>query len=139
LFVLDGIGGPSPWGKIKGQIWLGNKEFLEKMGRLINKGSIKKVPINQTLPARPTKFEVLESVAIEYGVSLDEIIDRRDGRAYKAAVYLLRRVVNLDLKTVAKEFGISTTRVSKIQTETARMDKIDLKLLKLLRKYKVKK
>jgi len=93
---------------------------------------------NQKLPARPTKFEVLESVAIEYGVSLDEIIDRRDGRAYKAAVYLLRRVVNLDLKTVAKEFGISTTRVSKIQGESERMDKIDLKLLKLLRKYKVK-
>ncbi len=77
-------------------------------------------------------------MAIEYGVSLDEIIDRRDGRAYKAAVYLLRRVVNLDLKTVAKEFGISTTRVSKIQGEIERIDKMDPNLLNLIRKYKVK-
>ncbi len=54
------------------------------------------------------------------------------------AIYLLRRVVNLDLRTVAKEFDISTTRVSKILREIERMDKIDLKLQQLLRQYKVK-
>jgi hypothetical protein len=53
-------------------------------------------------------------------------------------VYLLRRVANLELRAVAEKFGISTTRVSKIQGEIERMDKTDLKLLKLLRKYKVK-
>jgi REP element-mobilizing transposase RayT len=138
LFVLDGIGGPSPWEKIKGQIWLGSKEFLEDMDGRINKESINNVPITQTVPTRPTKIEVLNSVGSEYCVELDEIMDRRDARAYKAAVYLLRRVANLELKAVAEEFGISTTRVSKIQGEIERMDKIDLKLLKLLRKYKVK-
>jgi len=39
---------------------------------------------------------------------------------------------------VAKEFGISTTRVSKIQGEIKRKNKIDPKLIKLLGKYKVK-
>jgi len=58
--------------------------------------------------------------------------------AYKAALYLLRRVVNLDLKTVAKEFGISTTRVSKIQGEIEGIDQIDPKSLKLLKQHKVK-
>ncbi|MCK5709481.1 MAG: hypothetical protein KAI07_02985 [Deltaproteobacteria bacterium] len=70
--------------------------------------------------------------------SIDEAIDRRDAGAYKVAIYLLRRVVNLDLRTVAKEFDISTTRVSKILREIERMDKIDLKLQQLLRQYKVK-
>jgi len=138
LFVLDGIGGPSPWEKIKGQIWLGRKGFLEDMDGRINKESINNVPITQTVPTRPTKIEVLNTVGSEYFVSLDEIMDRRDARAYKAAVYLLRRIANLELKAVAEEFGISTTRVSKIQGEIERMDKTDLKLLKLLRKYKVK-
>ena len=138
-FVLDGIGGPRPWEGLKGQIWLGSTEFLEKMDRLINKKSIKNVPITQTLPARPTKFEVIESVARVYDVSIDDVIDRRDAGAYKAAVYLLRRVVNLGLKNVAEEFGISTTRVSKIQGEIEGIDKIDPKLIRLLRKYKVKK
>ena len=127
-FVLDGIRGPSPWEGLKGQIWLGSKGFLENMDRLINRGSVKNVPITQTLPARPTKFEVLESVARVYGLSMDEVIYRRDQGAYKAVVYLLRRLVNLDLKTVAKEFGISTTRVSEIQGEIEKMDKIDINL-----------
>jgi len=46
--------------------------------------------------------------------------------------------VNLDLKALANEFDISTTRVSKIQREIERMDKADLKLQQLLRQYKVK-
>jgi len=71
-------------------------------------------------------------------IALEEAIDRRDAGAYKVAIYLLRRVVNLDLRTVAKEFDISTTRVSKILREIERMDKIDLKLQQLLRQYKVK-
>jgi len=37
-----------------------------------------------------------------------------------------------------KEFGISTTRVSKIQGEIERIDKMDPNLLNLIRKYKVK-
>ena len=137
-FVLDGIGGPRPWEGLKGQIWLGSTEFLEKIDRLINKKGVKNVPITQTLPARPTKFEVLESVARVYEVSIDYVIDRRDTGAYKAAVFLLRRVVNLGLKNVAEEFGISTTRVSKIQGEIEGIDTIDPKLIRLLRKYKVK-
>jgi len=39
---------------------------------------------------------------------------------------------------VAKEFGIATTRVSKRQGEIERMDKVDLKLQKLFKEYKVK-
>ena len=45
--------------------------------------------------------------------------------------------MNLDLKTVAKEFGISTTRVSKIQGEIEGIDQIDPKSLKLLKQHKV--
>jgi chromosomal replication initiation ATPase DnaA len=108
------------------------------MDRLINKKSMKNVPIAQTLPARPTNFGVLESVASVYEVSLDNVIDRRVARAYRAAVYFLRRVVNLHLKTVANGFGISTTRLSKIQGEIQGTDKIDPKLIRLLRAYKVK-
>ncbi|MDA2919765.1 hypothetical protein MYX76_09785 [Desulfobacterota bacterium AH_259_B03_O07] len=71
-------------------------------------------------------------------MSLNGVINRKDAGAYKAAVYLLRRAVNLALKTVAKEFGIATTRVSKRQGEIERMDKVDLKLQKLFKEYKVK-
>ncbi len=35
-FVLDGVGGQSPWTKLQGQIWLGSRAFLERMGRLVD-------------------------------------------------------------------------------------------------------
>ena len=137
-FVTDGIGSPSPWTKLQGQIWLGSKAFLQDMERLIEGKYLEEVPMVQTLPSRPTKSEILESVAMEYGISVKELVERKDREAYRTAVYLLRRAVNLSLKRVAEEFGVSISRVSKIQGEAEREGRGESKLLKFIRRYKVK-
>lgn len=137
-FVLDGVGGQSPWTKLQGQIWLGNRAFLERMERLVEKRDLEEVPSAQTFPSRPTKPDVLESVSREYGITVEELVGRMDQGAYRAAVYLLQRVVNLSLKGVAEEFGVSPSRISKIQGEIQKGIKRDSKLLKLLERYKVK-
>lgn len=137
-FVLEGVGGQSPWTKLQGQIWLGSREFLERMGKLVEKRDLEEVPWVQTFPERPTKSDVLESVSGEYGITVEELVRRMDQGAYKAAAYLLRRVVNLSLKEVGEEFGVSPSRISKIQREIDKGIKIDSKLFNLLQRCKIK-
>lgn len=138
LFIADGDGGPSLWMNLRGQIWLGEKAFLEKMERIIKSDNLEEVPLAQTVPSRPTKVDVFESVAEEFGITVEGVVRRSDQDAYRAAVYLLRRVVNLSLKAVADIFDVSPSRVSRIQTDIERGTKRESKLIKLLKQYKVK-
>jgi len=137
-FVADGVGGPSPWRDLQGQIWLGEKAFLEKMERIIERENLEEVPLAQTIPSRPTKVDIFESVAEEFGITVEGLVERSDQDAYRAAVYLLRRVVNLSLKAVAGIFGVSPSRVSRIQSDIERGANRESKLIKLLKQYKVK-
>lgn len=136
-FVADGINAPSPWSRLRGQIWLGSKTYLEKMEKLIRLDGIDEVPLAQTKPTRPTKTEVLGSVANHYSVTLGELVGRSDRNAYRTAVYLLRRVANLNIKAVAREFNVSPSRISRIQGEIERGYLRDPKLPELLKWYKV--
>jgi len=137
-FVADGVGGPSPWRDLQGQIWLGEKAFLEKMERIIERENLEEVPLAQTVPSRPTKVDIFESVAEEFDITVEGLVERSDQDAYRAAVYLLRRVVNLSLKAVAGIFGVSPSRVSRIQADIERGANRESKLIKLLKQYKVK-
>ncbi|MGH7801079.1 MAG: transposase [Thermodesulfobacteriota bacterium] len=119
-FIADGVGSPSPWMGLQDQIWLGTKTFLEKMEGLIRRGNLKEVPLVQRSPGRPTKLGILESVAESYGITVQELVNRSDQDAYKTAVYLSRRAVNQSLKAVANEFGVSPSRVSRIQGDIDR-------------------
>ena len=114
-FVIDGVSQPSPWVHVTGQIFLGSPAFLERMERQLAGQSMTNVPASQTHPTRPSPDDVLGHVAASYGVSLSAVLSRSHHDAYQTAVYLLRRAANEPLQTVAIRFGVSPSRISKIQ------------------------
>jgi chromosomal replication initiation ATPase DnaA len=75
------------------------------------------VPRVQRAPARPSRERILRTVGDAYGVASEQVLQRSSGRAFRVAVYLLRRVGNLPLAEVARRAGVSASRVSQIQAE----------------------
>lgn len=116
-FVDQGVGLPSVWSEISGQIFLGNKAFLKRMQKLAQGKSESNVPRAQRQPLRPLPEEVLKRVAGAYSLPVQKVLDRSHPEAFKAAVYLLRRRANLTLKEVTQLSGVSTPRISQIQAE----------------------
>lgn len=114
-FVAEGVGEPSPWSQVTGQVFLGSPDFLARMERRLDGKPLANVPATQTRPTRLSPDEVLRSVASIYGVPMAEVLDRSHRDAYQTAVYLLRRAANEPLQTVAIRFRVSPSRVSKIQ------------------------
>lgn len=114
-FVVDGIGGTSPWLQLTGQIFLGSPAFRERVATMVDQQSLANVPRAQTTPTRLNAVEILERVATVYGLSPTTVTARRHQEAYHIAVWLLRRAGNEPLNTVAIRFGVSPSRVSKIQ------------------------
>lgn len=85
------------------------------MVRLLKGARVANVPKAQTQPTRPTSEEVLSRIATTYGVRVGTLLARSHREGYQTAVYLLRRAANAPLQTVARRFGVSPSRVSKIQ------------------------
>ncbi len=136
-FVRQGIKSPSPWGELRGQMWLGGKEFLAKVERRLGALAMDEVPRAQRRPTRPTAEELLDAVASTFDVPPSAVLDRSHQPSFRAAVYLLRRVGNLPLKEVASRAGVSPSRVSKIQRQVEQQE-VERPLRFLLEKYKVK-
>jgi putative transposase len=114
-FVAEGMTQPSPWKDLRGQIFLGSLDFRECLERLLQGKPLINVPILQTCPTRLSPDEILDRVATAYPVPVHAVVDRSHREAYQTAVYLLRRVANEPLQTVANRFRISPSRISKIQ------------------------
>ena len=114
-FVTDGIGGPSPWSQIAGQIFLGSPTFLERVAALLPNTRLVNVPLAQTDPTRLEGNEIMTRVADVYGIAPTTMLARTHREAYQTAVWLLRRVANEPLNMVAVRFGVSASRISKIQ------------------------
>jgi hypothetical protein len=135
-FVQEGIGRASPWEELRGQIYLGREDFLKRMQRRLP-GRVRDIARNQLQPLRPDAPAIEARVAKAYQISPAQIWDRASDEAYRAAVYLLRRVANLPLAEVAKRAGISAPRVSQIQAQIER-GKLSNALRTLIDSYKVK-
>jgi hypothetical protein len=86
------------------------------MAALVLQARLPNVPRAQTDPTRLKAGEILGRVAVVYGLSPTAVTARRHQEAYQTAVWLLRRVGNEPLHAVAVRFGVSPSRVSKIQT-----------------------
>jgi REP element-mobilizing transposase RayT len=114
-FVSEGLGHPSPWAQLRGQIFLGSETFLARMERLLAGQHVANVPTTQTHPRRLTASEVLSRVGAVYGVGVTELVTRVHGEAYSCAAWLLRRAANEPLRVVARRFGVSPSRISHIQ------------------------
>lgn len=136
-FVEEGMGEPSPWVELKGQIYLGKEDFLKRLERRLPGRSIKGIARSHLEPRRPDAAAISAGVAKAYRISAERVLDRASGEAYKAAVYLLRRAANLSLAEVAKRAGISMPRVSQIQAEIERR-RLTEPLKGLVESYKVK-
>ena len=136
-FVAEGVGAPSPWRHLRGQIWLGDEDFLARMQRRLRRVSADDVPADQRHPARPGRADILASVAAAYGIAEADLLGRANQGAYRAAAYLLRRAANLPLNQVAALFGVSPSRISRIQSQVAQ-GRQNARIRKLLARYKVK-
>jgi REP element-mobilizing transposase RayT len=137
-FVREGMDQGSPWDKLSGQIWLGDKAFLKRMERLAGGKSVANVPRAQQRPTRPTPQALTAMVLSRYRIKDEKALSRRAHQeAFQTWLYLLRRVANLPLREVARRGKVSPSRVSKIQRalETGTTPAI---LRQLLDKCKVK-
>ncbi len=114
-FVTAGIATESPWQALRGQMWLGSVAFREKMQGLIEDKPLTGIPRQQAQPTRPPTDEVINLVAQTYEIQNTKVLDRSCQVAFQAAVYLLRRVVNLSLHEVSILAGVSIPRISQIQ------------------------
>ncbi len=136
-FVAEGLDRSSPWMELHGQIWLGSETFREKMQQLIEDDSHDGVPFEQTSPARPTKDDIINQITQEYGIDEETLWSRQNQDAFKAGIYLLRRVGNLSLKDVAAMASVSAARISQIQHELE-AGNVPKTIRQLMRHYKVK-
>ena len=137
-FVAQGIGLPSVWEGLRGQMWLGDEQFRSKMQRRLGVKRSADVSRAQREPARPNPGELLTEVAKAFGLARGAALDRRHAQAYRGAVYLLRRVVNEPIGKVARRAGISAPRVSQIQAEVE-STKLQRPMQMLLNRYNVKR
>ena len=136
-FVHEGLGQESPWVQLRGQIYLGREEFLEHLQRRLPTEPVRGIARTHLEPSRPTAAAVEAAVAKAFVLSPDRVLNRQNADAYKATVYLLRRVANMPLAQVAQRAGISPGRVSQIQAEIEREGPAG-KLRELVGYYKVK-
>ena len=137
-FVRQGIGASSPWEKLKGQIWLGDEAFLERMEELAEDKPVTNVPKAQRSPARLTALEVTVAVLSAYRVNDEKTLCLRGHQeAFQGWMYLLRRAANLPLREVAKRGKVSPSRISKIQ-RAIETGEVSPTLRRLLDKCKVK-
>lgn len=137
-FVSQGLVEGSPWDKLKGQIWLGDEPFLERMERLAQGKPMANVPRVQRRPAHPTAEAVTGEVLSAYRLADEKALCSREHQeAFQAWIYLLRRTANLPLREVAQRGKVSPSRVSKIQ-RALETHVVPTTLKKLLAKCKVK-
>jgi hypothetical protein len=90
-FVADGIGAPSPWLKLKGQIYLGSDAFVERMQALIDpKRPLRDIPKRQ----RRAVANPLDDYASRFPDR-----DRALAEAYRSGAY--------SMQTIAEHFGVT--------------------------------
>jgi chromosomal replication initiation ATPase DnaA len=73
------------------------------------------IPLVHQHPAAPRVQNLVTQVASSYGERKENILSatRRPSEARQVAIYLARRVAGLELKAIAKQFGLSYTGVSR--------------------------
>lgn len=97
-FVDEGIKANSPWANLKGQVFLGDEQFVNRMQIHIQKGRDDvQIPIAQRRPKPP---------------SLTEIVERSPDR--NAAIVAAYSTGGYSYQKIAEHFGIHFTTVGRI-------------------------
>jgi REP element-mobilizing transposase RayT len=132
-FVNEGIKRPEiPLTKLSGQIYLGSEAFLKKVQSRLEARKDSEVPRVHRHPVIPKLEDLLVWIGRAYGEKVEEMVKftRRPGEARQVAIYLARRVAGLDLKRIAKTFGMGYTGVSRRVGKIARRIEKDKSLSK---------
>lgn len=103
---MEGLAQPSVWEDLRGQIYLGDEQFLERMQTFVDGKGVQGIIKAHSTPTRPRPEEIETTVGRAYGLGAAQVLDRRHPEAYWLAVYLLRRVGNLSLRDVARRVGV---------------------------------
>lgn len=98
-FVAEGIKAPSPWRELKGQVFLGDEQFVEHMQARLDKNQRRdvQIPIAHRRPPAPTLTQ------IEYSAP-----DRN------AAIVQAHATGAYSYQQIAEHFGIHFTTVGKV-------------------------
>ena len=122
-FVSEGIKRQErPWSDRSGQVYLGSEAFLKSIQNHLTEKEDTEIPRIQKQPARPDIEVLLRQVAKGYGKSVEEVAQptRRPSEARQVAIYCARRVAGLELRAIAKLFGMGYTAVSRRVREVAK-------------------
>lgn len=104
-FILEGITKETPWNNLKGQIFLGEESFTERLRPYLGKKEIiKEIPKLQRLAGRPS----LKNLFGEKPLSKTERNDK---------IYLAHVKSGYSQKEIADFFGIHYTTVSRILSQ----------------------
>ncbi len=99
-FIKEGIVKESPWKELKGQIYLGGMEFIDRLKAVVRKvEGIKEIPRVQRYASRPGLSEIIKK----------DVRFKRDESIYKAHVGF-----GYSLKEIADYLDLHYTTVSKV-------------------------
>jgi REP-associated tyrosine transposase len=105
-FVMEGITKETPWKDLKGQIFLGDREFIEECKRILDASTdLQEIPRLQRYAERPVLAELMN----------EEI--RRDRAQRDQAVYHAHVTYGYTLKEIGDHLGVHYTTVSKIMNK----------------------
>jgi hypothetical protein len=105
-FVMEGITKETPWKDLKGQIFLGDKEFIEECKRILDVSTdLQEIPRSQRYAERPMLADLLNE---EIG---------RDKTQRDRAINHAHVIYGYTLKEIADHLRVHYTTVSKIMNK----------------------
>lgn len=100
-FVAEGLGHPSPWTELRGQIFLGTESFVRKLGpQVVMQTDLEEVPRPQRFASRPALAALLPAPAADPEMRNPAILE-----AYRRYGYTLREIarhLELHYSTVSR-------------------------------------
>lgn len=107
--VAAGIGAPSPWDKVVGQLCLGSDRFILDVASIVGLDSIHSSRLRAaTSNVKSLPLDVLlAAVLIAFGVSLEELRGPRSGPASGVLAHLARTRCKARLPAIARILGVS--------------------------------
>lgn len=107
--VAAGIGAPSPWDRVVGQLCLGSERFILDVASVVGLDSAYSERMRKaTARAKALPLDVLlAAVLIVFGVSLEELRGPRPGPASSVLAHLARTRCKARLPEIARLLGVS--------------------------------
>lgn len=102
-FIMEGVTKETPWKNLKGQIFLGDKEFVEECKRILDASTdLQEIPRLQRYAERPVLVELLNG-----GI-------RQDNTQRNRAIYHAHITYGYTLKEIADHLRVHYTTISKV-------------------------